>query len=90
MQPKQLPPLKKSLITIGVLAIASLFSFLVVDESLMTNARLESLLPGDLLDVINHIGAFGHGAGCLVAVLLILNFDANGRRGISWCSVLSS
>lgn len=81
MQPQQLPFFKKSIPMIGILAVVSLFSYLFVDESLKLWIQPNSI-PGDLKAVFNYLSAFGHGAGCLIAVLLILNFDFERRRGI--------
>jgi membrane-associated phospholipid phosphatase len=81
MQRPQLPFLMNSLPTIAILAVGSLCSYLFVDESLRSWLQPSSL-PGDLKALFNYLSAFGHGAGCLIAILLILNFDFERRRGI--------
>ncbi len=81
MQAPPLPSLKKSLPTVGILAVASLLSFWFVDQSLRLWIQPNSI-PGDLKALFNYLSAFGHGAGCLITILLILNFDFERRRGI--------
>lgn len=81
MRPPRLPFLMSSRPTVGILALLSVLSYLIVDQSLSAWIQPSSI-PGDLKAVFNYLSAFGHGTGCLLAILLILNLDYGRRRGI--------
>ena len=72
-----------ALLIVGSLLIGMIVSFHFIDEQ-AAQMTGKSFLPGDAKAVLQYIGAFGHGTGCLVAVLLIAALDVARRREIKF------
>ncbi len=68
---------------IAILAVAGTFSYVLLDPYCLT-LHLNEWLPGDANALFEILGAFGHGTGCLIAVLLIWNLDRVGRQRIKY------
>ena len=68
---------------IGGLLLGAIGSFYFVDEASAAWMRRD-FLPGDAKAVFEYISIFGHGTGCLIAVLLIFALDPVRRSGIKF------
>lgn len=68
---------------IAFLAVSVTASYFLLDPYCIT-VPLREWFPGDVNSLLENFGAFGHGTGCLIALLLIWNLDQQGRQRVKY------
>ena len=73
---------KRAIVFISLLLFGAVASFFWLDAS-VAQTRIDDHLPGDLSEFLQIVSKFGHGSGCLIALLAIAILDRANRRHLS-------